>query len=58
MAANEKITALEEALHTSQAALSKETTRAGLLDRDLRLVTHKHTTYLRHFGSCSEHPDT
>ena len=58
LAAQERITALEKALATAEAALSKETVRAGLLDRDLRLLNHKHMAYLRHFGSCPQHPDT
>ena len=58
VAANERIAVLEKELRTMEATLSKETVRAGILDRDLRLVTYKHGAYIRHFGSCPQHPNT
>jgi conjugal transfer/entry exclusion protein len=65
IAANERISVLEKtlsvtetALVAAQTALAHEALRSDAARKELSLVTHKHTAYLRHFGSCEQHPDT
>jgi predicted nucleic acid-binding Zn-ribbon protein len=58
VAANKRISALEAALLAAERVLAQEGNRADALNKELRIVNHKHEAYLRHFGSCPQHPDT